>query len=182
MWLILKAERPSENEKLCVSVRYAAQQLTNSTPSAGQSAVFPNTYTGFPQKKAFLVVTNLMAWQQTKGPRLVKCESNANWRLIMRGKPHLLLPGSMLETSLLGKMCVMPLCEEEACGRCLNCSPGQYLCESHIDLVHARGRSLHHREVWKVSWRFMQHPTPASRHLHLFNQFLESLISYVFSV
>ena len=24
----------------------------------------------------------------------------------------------------LGKMCVIPFCEEEACGRCLNCSSG----------------------------------------------------------
>ena len=33
----------------------------------------------------------------------------------------------------------------------LNCSPGQFLCENHINSVKAGGRSLHHREVWKVS-------------------------------
>ena len=51
----------------------------------------------------------------------------------------------------LGQMCVFPFCEEEACGRCLHCSPGQFLCADHINLVHAGGRSLHHPEVWKVS-------------------------------
>ena len=54
-------------------------------------------------------------------------------------------------------MCVIPFCEEEACGRCLNCSPGQFLCENQINSVNAGGRSLHHREVWKVSWRLMEH-------------------------
>ena len=54
----------------------------------------------------------------------------------------------------LGQMCVIPFCEEEACGRCLDYSPGQFLCAVHISLVHARGRSLHHLEVSKVKWQF----------------------------
>ena len=40
----------------------------------------------------------------------------------------------------LGQKCVIPSCEEDAIGRCLHCSPGQYLCEGHISIAHARGR------------------------------------------
>ena len=43
----------------------------------------------------------------------------------------------------LGQMFVIPFCDEEACGRCLYCSPGQFLCADHISLVHAGGISLH---------------------------------------
>ncbi|CAH3044038.1 unnamed protein product [Pocillopora meandrina] len=46
-------------------------------------------------------------------------------------------------------MFVIPFSDEEACGRCLYCSPGQFLCADHISLVHAGGRSLHHPEVWR---------------------------------
>ena len=69
----------------------------------------------------------------------------------------------------LGQMCVIPFCEEEACGRCLNCSPGQFLCANHISLVHAEGRSLHHPEVWKGRWRFLEHSPPVTFSIMLWN-------------
>ena len=46
---------------------------------------------------------------------------------------------------------LIPFCEQEACSRCLICSPGQFLCENHNNIVHAGSRSLHHPEVWKVN-------------------------------
>ncbi|RMX39089.1 hypothetical protein pdam_00017537, partial [Pocillopora damicornis] len=54
-------------------------------------------------------------------------------------------------------MCVIPFCDEEACGRCLYCSPGQFLCADHISLVHAGGRSLHHPEVWRTTLHNIDH-------------------------
>ena len=56
----------------------------------------------------------------------------------------------------LRQMCVIPFCKEEARGRCLNCSPGQFLCKNHINTVHAGGRSLHQPEIWKLCWRFRE--------------------------
>ncbi len=49
-----------------------------------------------------------------------------------------------------GQQCVVPACGKDATGRCLQCGPGQFLCEEHIETVHAGGRSLHHPEIWKV--------------------------------
>lgn len=49
----------------------------------------------------------------------------------------------------VGQMCIIPKCEREACGRCLHCGPAQYLCEEHMNIVHAGGRSLHQPEIWK---------------------------------
>ena len=50
-----------------------------------------------------------------------------------------------------GQKCVIPSCGKDAFGRCLHCGPGQFLCEEHIETVHAGGRSLHYPEFWKVS-------------------------------
>ena len=55
-------------------------------------------------------------------------------------------------------MCVIPFCEEEACGGCLNCSPEQFLCENHNNMIHAGGRSPHYPEVWKVKIYGAQSP------------------------
>lgn len=54
----------------------------------------------------------------------------------------------------IGQLCVLPECDMEAVGRCLDCGPAQFLCEAHLSFVHAGGRSLHRSEVWKVRTLF----------------------------
>ena len=54
------------------------------------------------------------------------------------------------EAMPLGKYCVIPDCMNDAPGRCLNCGPAMYLCEEHIQVVHAGGKSLHKAQAWKV--------------------------------
>lgn len=49
----------------------------------------------------------------------------------------------------ISQSCV--ICEQAAIGRCLDCSPGHFLCHDHVKIIHAGGRSLHKPEVWKVS-------------------------------
>ena len=83
-------------------------------------------------------------------------ESHAGFVLAQCGRAARLSTVLTRQALPLGQMCVIPFCEEKACGRCLNRSPGRFLCEKHINSVHAGGRSLHHPEVWKVSWRFME--------------------------
>ena len=51
-----------------------------------------------------------------------------------------------------GQKCVISSCQKDAFGRCLHCSPGQFLCEEHIRTFHAEGRSLHYPEFWKVCY------------------------------
>ena len=48
--------------------------------------------------------------------------------------------------------CNIPSCSEKACGRCLDCGPVHFICDEHIRLVHAGGKSLHNPEIWKVSF------------------------------
>ena len=48
----------------------------------------------------------------------------------------------------ISQCCV--ICNKAATGRCLDCSPGHFLCHHHLKIVHAGGRSLHKPEVWKV--------------------------------
>jgi hypothetical protein len=45
--------------------------------------------------------------------------------------------------------CVMPSCKEEACGRCLDCGPAHFMCDEHINMIHA-GFHFHNPEIWKV--------------------------------
>ncbi|XP_028407560.1 uncharacterized protein LOC114530178 isoform X2 [Dendronephthya gigantea] len=46
--------------------------------------------------------------------------------------------------------CVIPECKESACGRCLDCGPAHFMCEEHINLVHASGQSFHYPEIWEI--------------------------------
>ena len=54
------------------------------------------------------------------------------------------------EAMPLRKYCVIPGCTNDALGRCLDCGPAMYLCEEHIQVVHAGGKSLHKPQAWKV--------------------------------
>lgn len=54
--------------------------------------------------------------------------------------------------------CVIPGCTNDALGRCLDCGPAMYLCEEHIQVVHAGGKSLHKPQAWKViDYSFLFH-------------------------
>lgn len=56
--------------------------------------------------------------------------------------------------------CVIPGCTNDALGRCLDCGPAMYLCEEHIQVVHAGGKSLHKPQAWKegrfIPYKFQQ--------------------------
>ena len=79
----------------------------------------------------------------------------------MTKKQDLLLPRLLLGKNLCrpsrsrqplpeGQKCATSSCQKDAFGRCLNCSPGQFLCEEHRITVHVEGRSLHYPDFWKV--------------------------------
>lgn len=79
----------------------------------------------------------------------------------MTKKQDLLLPGLPLGKNLCqpsgggqplpeGQKCVTSSCQKDGFRRCLNCSPGQFLCEEHKRTVHVEGRSLHYPDFWKV--------------------------------
>ena len=95
-----------------------------------------------------MTVAQVRAYHERKAT-LASSWPNANEQLVSALLTRQALP--------LGLMCDFLFCEEDACGRYLNTSPGQFLCENHINTVHAGGRSLHHPEVRKVNWRFMEY-------------------------
>ena len=148
--------------KFGVPVRYAAQQSIDTTPVATGSSL--NICRGFSPDQEDLPHIDeshgLKNNKRSKGIKVrLKCKLKAyherkatlasSW---LNAREPLVSAALLTRQALpLGQMCVIPFCEEEACGRCLHCSPGQFLCADHINLVHAGGRSLHHPEVWKVS-------------------------------
>ena len=156
-----KRRKAIRKSKFSVPVRYAAQQLTDTTSVVAGSSL--NTCGGFSPDQEDLPHIDeyhgLRTNQRSKSKKVrlkrkLKAyhERKATLALSWFNAREQLVSGLLTRQALpLGQMCVTPFCEEEACGRCLHCSLGQILCADHINLVHAGGRSLHHPEVWKVS-------------------------------
>ena len=63
-----------------------------------------------------------------------------------------LLSALLQRQTLQDKNCVIASCEENACGRCLDCGPSYFLCSEHMNLIHAAGKTLHSPEIWKVQY------------------------------
>ena len=160
-----KGGKVVRKSKLSVPVRYAAQQVTHLTPSAGIYSVSGTNTSDSTEgdlhcnlsdeprglrrnKKA--KVRKVRIKRKLKAYHERKARLAASWLNVREQLVTALLSRQALP---LRQMCVIPSCEEEARGRCLNCSPGQYLCEAHINSVHAGGRSLHLPEIWKVCTR-----------------------------
>ncbi|XP_066023688.1 uncharacterized protein [Pocillopora verrucosa] len=154
-----KGGKAIRKSKFSVPVRYAAQQLTDTTSVVAGSSL--NTCGGFSPDQEDLPHIDeyhgLRTNQRSKSKKVrlkrkLKAyhERKATLALSWLNAREQLVSALLTRQALpLGQMCVIPFCEEEACGRCLHCSPGQFLCADHINLVHAGGRSLHHPEVWK---------------------------------
>ncbi|XP_066023302.1 uncharacterized protein [Pocillopora verrucosa] len=154
-----KGGKAIRKSKFSVPVRYATQQLTDTTSVVAGSSL--NTCGGFSPDQEDLPNIDeyhgLRTNQRSKSKKVrLKCklkayhERKATLALSWLNAREQLVSALLTRQALpLEQMCVIPFCEEEACGRCLHCSPGQFLCADHINLVHAGGRSLHHPEVWK---------------------------------
>ena len=167
-----KGEKATRKSKFSVPIRYAAQILIDTTPVAAGSSLskcsgfspeqedlpYIDEYHGFRTNKRSKN-KKVRLKRKSKAYHVRKATLASSW---LNAREHLVLALLTRQALPLGQVCVIPSCEEEACGRCLYCSPGQFLCADHNNLVHAGGRSLHHPEVWKVSWRFISHS-------HLFN-------------
>ena len=159
-----KGGKAVKKTSLSVPIRYTVQQATNlpSTSSSTSSndcvggdvpLLSPHDEphgSGFSKtKKArfrkFRIKKKLKAYHERKA-KLVASWLNARKQLLTALLSRQELP--------FDQKCVIPSCEGDARGRCLDCSPGQYLCEGYINIVHAGGKSLHQPEVWKVCYCF----------------------------
>ena len=152
-----KGGRAVKKSKLSVPVRYAVQQsfhpaaassCSDYSPERSGDLDLPDDPRGFqegvknkPKVRKIRLKKKLKAYHERK-ERLAASWLSSREQLVTALLSRRALP--------LGQKCVLPSCEEDAIGRCLHCSPGQYLCEGHINIVHAGGKSLHQPEVWKV--------------------------------
>lgn len=135
-----------------------------SASSSSASAILPSSSAGsyssdteFEEDLPFSDVPE----RQRKRPRLRKFKLKRKLKAYHVRKTRLAeswlkvrsrLVSALLErhTLPIGQLCVLPECNVEAVGRCLDCGLAQFLCETHLSFVHAGGRSLHQSEVWKV--------------------------------
>lgn len=142
-----------------LTLLYATASSSASSSSASSSATLTssNESCSFSETEGDL----LFPERQRKKPRLRKVKLKRKLKAYHVRKTRLAeswlevreqLVSALLERHTLptGQLCVLPACEEEAVGRCLDCCPAQFLCEAHLSSVHAGGRSLHQPEVWKV--------------------------------
>ena len=155
-----KGGKAVRKSKLSVPVRYSIQRATDSataSPLASTSSSDPSQHpyhdlpvdfeeesTGANKKakvRKIKIKRRLKAYHVRK-ERLAESWLNVRDKLVSALLTRHSLP--------IGQMCTIPKCEREASGRCLRCGPAQYLCEEHMNIVHAGGRSLHQPEIWKV--------------------------------
>ena len=156
-----KGGKAVRKSKLSVPVCYSTQQATDYSATASPLASTSSSdssqqpYDELPvdfeeeptgaNKKA--KVRKIKIKRRLKSYHIRKERLAASW-LNVRNK---LVSALLTRHSLpVGLMCIIPKCEKEACGRCLHCGPAQYLCEEHMNIVHAGGRSLHQPEISKV--------------------------------
>ena len=149
-----KGGKAVKKSKRSVPLRCAVQQASSSGYSLGDVEVEENfgddtddiqeieeTTQRKPKIRRVRLKKKLQAYRERKA-RLA-----TSWVDIRQGLVSALLYRQALQE---GQKCVIPSCGKDAFGRCLHCGPGQFLCEEHIETVHAGGRSLHYPEFWKV--------------------------------
>ena len=160
-----KGGKAVKKSKLSVPLRYAfppEQQASPSTSSltcssddiAGDSADENCLYEGHDlqehstrKDKKKQKFRKVRIKKKLKAYRDRKARLAASWLAVRQNLVSALLYRQALPE---GQKCVISSCQKDAFGRCLHCSPGQFLCEEHIRTVHAEGRSLHYPEFWKV--------------------------------
>lgn len=133
-----KGGKAVRKAKFSVPVRYAAQQFIDSTPVAAGSL---NAGRGFSPDQEDLPhidephglrtkkkskVTKVRLRRKLKAYHERKATLAASWL----NARELLVSALLTRQALpLEQMCVIPFCEEKACGRCPYCSPGHFMCE-----------------------------------------------------
>lgn len=134
-----KGGKAVRKAKFSVPVRYAAQQFIDSTSVAAGSSL--NTGRGFSPDQEDLPhidephglrtkkkskVTKVRLRRKLKAYHERKATLAASWL----NARELLVSALLTRQALpLEQMCVIPFCEEKACGRCPYCSPGHFMCE-----------------------------------------------------
>lgn len=154
-----KGGKAVKKSKRSVPLRYAVDEASTSASSMASSSgdvvaeenFFDDTddiqeIEETPQRKP--KIRRIRLKKKLQAYRERKARLAASWVDIRQGLVSALLYRQALQE---GQKCVIPSCGKDAFGRCLHCGPGQFLCEEHIETVHAGGRSLHYPEFWKVS-------------------------------
>ena len=133
--------------------------IRSSTASPSSSALPGNDNVDFSEVEDIQVLPECQS-TAAKKPRLKKKLRAYHTRKTRLAESWLKVRQQLLSAMLgrcslpLGQICALPGCVEEATGRCLDCGPANYLCETHLSMAHAGGRTLRQPEVWKVICNF----------------------------